>query len=91
MLSEAVDNVQIAENQIEKRTIGFIAHPTNYVRKLTSFTHIAEFVESRPFRVRLAWATNTRPNICHYPAILPRVIEEMFTKEIFEHIKKLHQ
>lgn len=84
------NNVQFAGIQIEKTEDDFIAHQISYITKLAPLSYKSRFADFRSLRAQLAWATNTRPDICYTTAVLAQATEEAFDNAKAEYIKRIN-
>ena len=84
------DNTQFAGLQIEKATNGFEVHQKQYIQKLNTLNYKSTYSDFRSTRAKLAWTTNTRPDISCAVALLTHVTEDIFNKEPKVYFKKVN-
>lgn len=74
------DDVTFAGMQIDTKVGEFHVHQKRYIDKLTPLsTGATTFAQYRSFRVKLAWITNTRPDITCAVAKAVQVTEKQFS------------
>lgn len=90
------DNIIFAGIQVAKnREGGFRLSQCDYARKLHTMDLGSTFHDLRSVRAKLAWVTNTRPDICCAVAKLAQITEGTFTADsvklankIIGHVRK---
>lgn len=71
------DHLLFAEVQIEKVSNGFILHQEKLIEKPSTIKIHADLTSHKSTLAKLAWATQTRPDICCSAALLRQAAEEI--------------
>lgn len=68
----------------------FIMNQTPYLKKLKNLETTCNFREFRPMRIKLAWLTNTRPDLQLEISQVAQVTVEIPTKDVATNVKRLN-
>lgn len=84
------DNFQFSGMEINTKDKGIVIHQKNYLSNIQLIKLDAYYKQFRSTRAKLAWATNSRPDIACSVALLSQCTEELFEKDRKSHLKKLN-
>lgn len=77
--------------QIETTEEGFKIHQQNYINKLCTLDKKSIFDDFRSLSAKLAWVTNTRPDISFSIAKSSQITIEMYREDTQKHVNLLNR
>lgn len=82
------DSFTFAGIQVEKTCTGYLMHQEKYAKRLHELSKDCTFAQYRSMRQKLAWMTNTRPDICASVNLASQVTEGKWTRKDVKDLNK---